>query len=77
MVNTQLLENAITASGKKKGYLANRLKCSIQSFRLKATNKYDFTTTEIETLCHELQITKLTDKERIFFARKVDIMPTE
>lgn len=66
MVNTQLLDDWIIKSGKKKGYLADKCECSIQAFRLKCKNKYDFTNTQVNTLCDELGITKLSDKEKIF-----------
>ena len=72
MVDTQYLEEKIAASGKTKTHLASKMGMSIQSFRLKSTNKYDFTTTEVCILCDELGITKLSEKERIFFAKKVD-----
>lgn len=76
MVNTELLEDAIRASGKRKQYLADKVGCTIQSFRMRCTNKYDFKSTDIDILCQELGITRLTDKERIFFAKNVDKMPT-
>ena len=67
MVDTQLLEKLITDSGLKKSYLADKLGISIQSLRLRIQNKYDFRSNEVTTLCQELNITKLTDKEKIFF----------
>lgn len=76
MVDTQYLEEKIAASGKTKTHLASKMGMSIQSFRLKSTNKYDFTTTQVDILCSELGITKLSEKERIFFAKKVDTMST-
>ena len=72
MVDTQLLEDAIQASGKKKQYLADAIGCTIQSFRMRCVNKYEFKSSEVSTLCKELGITRLTDKERIFFAPDVD-----
>lgn len=76
MVNTELLEEAIRVSGKKKRYLAEKIGCTQQSFRMRCTNRYEFKSGDIDILCRELGITKLTDKERIFFARNVDNMPT-
>lgn len=67
MVNTQMLEDLIKESGKKKSYLADKLGLSIQSFRLKCSNKSVFNTNEVAILCSELGITRLTDKEKIFF----------
>lgn len=72
MVNTQLLEDAISASGKKKMHLAEAIGCTIQSFRMRCTNKYEFKSSEVTILCEELGITKLTDKEKIFFAKDVE-----
>ena len=72
MVDTQLLDKRISESGKGKGYLSGKLGISIQSFRLKRTNVYPFTTDEVTKLCDELNITKLSDKERLFFAKNVD-----
>ena len=68
MVNTQMLEDLIKESGKKKSYLADKLGLSIQSFRLKCSNKSVFNTNEVAVLCSELGITRLTDKEKIFFS---------
>lgn len=72
MVDTQLLENAISESGKTKTHLARAIGCTIQSFRMRCINKYEFKSSEVSTLCEELGITRLTDKERIFFAKNVD-----
>lgn len=76
MINTAALEAAIRASGKKKSYLAEKLGCSPQSFRMRCVGQYDFKSSDIDILCQELGITRLTDKERIFFARNVDNMST-
>ena len=43
---------------------------------MRCTNKYDFKSSDIDTLCYELGISKLTDKEKIFFAKNVDNMST-
>lgn len=77
MVNTQYLENVISDSGKKKIYLASKIGCSRQYFMMKVNNKAPFTTDEVSILCNELNITKLTEKEKIFFATNVDKMPTQ
>jgi len=69
MVDTQYLEEVIKASGKTKTHLANKMGMSIQSFRLKCQNKFDFTTSQVDVLCTELGITKLTEKEKIFFKK--------
>lgn len=67
MVDTQLLEETIKESGKKKTYLADKLGMSIQNLRLKINGDSDFRTNEVSILCQELGITRLTDKEKIFF----------
>lgn len=72
MVNTLLLDEAREKAGKTKTYLADKLGISIQALRLKSKNDYSFTSDEVTILCDELGITKLSDKERIFFARNVD-----
>jgi hypothetical protein len=69
MVDTELLESKIKDSGKTKSYISKKIGCSLQSFRLKCLNKYDFTSTEIQGLCEELGVTKLTEKEKIFFKK--------
>ncbi len=72
MVDTQLLEKAISDSGKTKTHLAKAIGCTIQSFRQRCTNRYEFRSNEVAILCNELSITKLSDKEKIFFAKNVD-----
>ena len=67
LVNTQYLEELIAKSGKKKTYLANKIGCSRQYFGMKVHNKAPFTTDEVAILCNELNITRLTEKENIFF----------
>lgn len=67
MVDTLMLESLITESGKKKSYLAEQMGITIQSLKSKIDNKSDFKTNEVAVLCRELDITRLTDKEKIFF----------
>jgi hypothetical protein len=43
---------------------------------MRCVGQYDFKSSDIDILCQELGITRLTDKERIFFARNVDNMST-
>lgn len=69
MVDTELLEQKIIESGKKIGYLADKLGISRQYFRMKCKNKADFTNRETDILCDELSITTLTEKEKIFFKK--------
>lgn len=70
MTDTDLLESWIKKSGKKKGFLAQKIGLSRAGFRNCVTNKAEFTATQISVLCAELGITRLTDKEAIFYAVK-------
>ena len=67
MANTQYLEELICKSGKKKSYLAERIGCSRQYFYKKCNNEAPFTVNEANILCDELNVTKLSEKEKIFF----------
>lgn len=67
VVDTQILEDLIASTGKKKTHLANRLGISVQNLRLKIQNKSDFRSNEVAILCQELGISRLSDKEKIFF----------
>ena len=67
MVDTQMLEDIISKSGKKKQYLADAIGIYVQNLRMKMSNKLDFKSNEVAILCQELGITRLTDKEKIFF----------
>ena len=71
MVNTELLKEKIKASGLKIEYIAEQLGVSRQSFYNKANNRVEFTSSEVVTVCNILSITKLTEKETIFFAKEV------
>lgn len=72
MVNTKLLNKKIEESGLKKEYIANQIGITRAGFYKKATNGSEFTTGEVATLCKLLSITKLTEKESIFFAEEVN-----
>lgn len=69
MTNTKELERIIKESGLKKSYIAKAINLSRQGFKNKCENKSPFTADEICGLCELLSITKLADKERIFFAK--------
>lgn len=70
MTNTELLEHWIKQSGKKKGFLAEKVGLSRAGFRNCCINKAEFTTSQVGILCNELGISRLTDKEAIFYATK-------
>lgn len=69
MTNKAELEKLIDESGLKKSYIAKALGLSRQGFKNKCDNASPFTSVEISKLCELLNITKLTDKERIFFMK--------
>lgn len=69
MVDTQSLELIIANSGKTKTYLARKIGRSIQNLNLKIKNESIFRSDEVEILCSELGITRLSDKEKIFFKK--------
>ena len=69
MTNTKLLEKKIEDSGKKITYLAKKVGLSYAGFRNCVTNKAEFKTSQVDTLCIELGISSLMEKESIFFAK--------
>ena len=69
MTNTELLEEKIQKSGKKKSYLAKRCGLSRAGFRNCMINKAEFKTSQVDILCEELGITSLREKDSIFFAK--------
>ena len=69
MVDTNLLEEQIAKSGKKKSYLAEKCGCSIQALRKKIIGENEFTNTQTNILCSELGVTDLTLKEKMFFKK--------
>ena len=69
LTNTKLLEKKIRESGLKKGYLAEKCGLSRAGYRNCELNKAEFTTSQVNTLCEQLGITSLREKEAIFFAK--------
>lgn len=76
MINTQYLEEKIRLSGKKKGYLAEKCGITRQSLTSKIKNDSQFTVDQVAVLCKELNITRTTEKESIFFASGLNELPT-
>lgn len=70
MTNTQLLEEAIKNSGRKKMYLAEKCGLTTPGFRNKLLNKHPFTTEEVKALCKELDIKSATRMKEIFLAEE-------
>lgn len=76
MTDTKELEKIIEKSGLKKSFLAKKLGITSYAFQKKRENRNQFTAIEIKILCELLGIKSLKEKERIFFAEKVDKMST-
>lgn len=68
MTNTELINKKIDDSGLKRAFIAKSMGITRQSFSAKINNKRAFNQYEIAALCKLLNITALTEKERIFFA---------
>ena len=68
MVNTELLEQKIQASGKKKGHLAKVCNLSRQGFNNCKNHLAKFTYEQVRILCLELGITEGEDENAVFFA---------
>jgi hypothetical protein len=69
MTNTELLEEKIKDSGKKKAHLARMCGMTPTTFGKYVKGEREFNATHITVLCEELNIIKLTEKEAIFFAK--------
>lgn len=69
MTNTAKLEDYIKNSGKKKAFLAEKVGLSPAGFRNCCINKAEFTASQIQILCEELNIRTLTERQAIFFAQ--------
>lgn len=72
MTNTKLLKEKIAEVGIKKGVMAEKLGLSRPGFTKKLNGQTDFKSEEILKMCEMLNITSLTERERIFFAKTVD-----
>ena len=68
MVNTQLLEEKIKASGMKIYYIVDCLGISRMAFNNKKTGKVDFRKSEVYVLCDLLHLTA-DEKQEIFFPK--------
>ena len=69
MTNVKLLEDWIQKSGLKKGYLAKQIGVSRGTFLALITNKKEFKTSQVGTLCKILGIHDDETIKAIFFAR--------
>lgn len=68
VTDTKLLDKKIEESGKKIGYLAEKVGLSLGGFYNCRNNKAEFKASQIEILCDELYITDLEERQAIFFA---------
>ncbi|MBS4961563.1 MAG: hypothetical protein KHZ62_12265 [Clostridiales bacterium] len=71
MTNTVALKELIRKRGLKMKYVAEYLGLSAYGFQLKVENKQEFKTSEVAALCELLEINSLTEKEEIFFDKKM------
>ena len=72
MTNTALLKKKIQERGVKLGFLAERLNTSYHWLKQKIENKRDFKAWEIIAMCEALEITDISERDRIFFAQNVE-----
>lgn len=72
MVGADLLNEAIASAGVKKSHIARELGLTRQGFAKKAKNPETFSAEQITTICRVLRITSRADRDRIFFAPKVE-----
>lgn len=72
MTNTTLFRQRVKESGLKYSFLAENLGITTYALQLKIDNKNEFKASEVKVLCDLLHISKLTEKEDIFFADNVD-----
>lgn len=68
LTNTDMLEAYITASGKKKTYLAQKCGLSLAGFRNCCVNKAEFKASHIDILSKELGVKTLKERHALFFA---------
>jgi len=71
LTNTVALKELIRKRGLKMKYVAEYLGLSAYGFQLKVENKQEFKTSEVAALCELLEINSLTEKEEIFFDKKM------
>lgn len=70
MTDWDLLEQKIEESGLKRSFIYEKLGISRYAWSKRRSKSSDFTASEILTLCEILHITKLSEREQIFFAKE-------
>lgn len=71
MVNTQLLDEKIKASGLRQDFIVDKIGISNQAFIKKKQNKIKFRCAEVYVICDLLHINDGEEKNSIFFAEEV------
>lgn len=77
MVDTNMLNQYIDASGLKRRHLAEALGLSAYGLARKINNETEFKVSEVIKLCELLRIYSIADREQIFFGRSVDSKSTD
>lgn len=72
MTDGKLLKEKIDASGLKISFIASQLGITPQGFYLKLNGTNDFKVSEVKKLCELLNLTRLKERDAIFFADNVD-----
>ncbi len=72
MTNTEEIRKLIKNKGLKLSYIASQIGLSPRAFTLKLENKYSFTVEEVAKLCEVLEIKSLKERDRLFFAQRVN-----
>lgn len=72
LTDTEALKDLIAKKGLKIKFVAEYLGLSAYGFQLKVENRQEFKTSEVAALCALLEIESLDEKEKIFFAKKMN-----
>nr|WP_296029254.1 DUF739 family protein [uncultured Dorea sp.] len=72
MTDSCKLRELIESKGFKMKFVAEYLGLSSYGLSLKINNKQEFKTSEVSALCELLGITRLKEKEALFFRQKDD-----
>lgn len=72
MTDTEALKDLIAKKGLKIKFVAEYLGLSAYGFQLKVENRQEFKTSEVAALCTLLEIESLDEKEKIFFAKRMN-----
>lgn len=70
MTDWDALERKVDESGLRRAYVYKSIGITRSGWNHKKKNKSDFKPVQISALCDVLRITKLSEKEQIFFAKE-------